>query len=58
MLNLTSNILKQLAKMRLIKGYNNMSKEGYWVFLMNQKALTMLKQERLKKILINSGIGF
>ena len=59
MLNLSLNELKQIAKMRDIKGCNNMSKERLLSVLSKSESakskntLIMVKLKRLEKILIN-----
>ena len=49
MLNLTSNVLKQLAKMRLIKGYNNMSKERLLSVLDESEGLDNAKIRKIEE---------
>ena len=49
MLNLTSNVLKQLAKMRLFKGYNNMSKERLLSVLDESEGLDNAKIRKIKE---------
>ena len=54
--NLSLNELKQIAKMRRIKGYKNMSKERLLNALdelESAKNLNSAKIEKIKKILIN-----
>ena len=62
MLNLSLNELQQIAKMRHIKGYNNLSKERLLIAFSESespKSLDNAKiKKRLKKILMNCEIGF
>ena len=65
MLNPSLNELKQIAKMRRIKGYKNMSKERL-LSVLNESESAKSKQnfnnaniqKRLGKILLNWEIGF
>ena len=50
MLNLSLNELKQIAKMRRIKGYNNMSKERLLSVLSKSESTKSLHNVNIKKI--------
>ena len=50
MVNLTLNELKQIAKMRRIKGYNNMSKERLLNVLSESESAKSLDNVKMKKI--------
>ena len=49
MLNLTLNELKQIAKMRRIKGYNNMSKERLLSLLDESESIDNAKMKKIKE---------
>ena len=50
MVNLSSNELKQIAKMRRIKGYKNMSKERLLSVLSESESAKSLDNAKIKKI--------
>ena len=52
MLNLSSNELKQIAKMRRIKGYKNMSKERLLSVLSESESAKSLDNAKINEILI------
>ena len=49
MLNLTLNQLKQITKMRCIKGYNNMSKERLLSVLDESESINNTKMRKIKE---------
>ena len=49
MVNLTFNKLKQIAKMRRIKGYNNMSKERLLSVLDESESIDSAKTRKIKE---------
>ena len=50
MVNLSSNELKQITKMRRIKGYKNMSKERLLSVLSESESAKSLDNAKIKKI--------
>ena len=50
MLNLSLNGLKQIAKMKCIKGYNNMSKERLLSVLSESESAKSFNNAKIKKI--------
>ena len=50
MLSLSLNELKQIARMRGIKGYNNMSKERLLSVLSESESAKSLDNSKIKKI--------